>query len=91
MLISIHSVLGLVRQAHIYASRNNSYLTVCDDFLWVRKKNPAQPALADLAFGLSLRWYALRRRIMYNEPSPAQPAKPLKRRSLGAGSLYEEG
>jgi hypothetical protein len=46
-----------------------------------KKPNPAQQPTCPSA--LCHRWYVLRRRIMYPEPNPAQPAKRLSARTLG--------
>jgi hypothetical protein len=46
-------------------------------------KKVHQGAVADVAFGWRLCWYVLRRRLLYTDVGPANPAKPLSARTLG--------
>jgi hypothetical protein len=39
------------------------------------KSQAQQGAAPDLAFGFGFRWCALRQRVRYSAPNPAQPAK----------------
>jgi hypothetical protein len=73
-MIAIHNMstlLWIVSKAHTNATQRHLPCA-------------AQHALAaDLAFGQSFRWFAFRLAYKYTEPSPAQPARQLKRKPLG--------